>query len=100
MAFDQKHGDAAISTLQVQVDDVKNVMSQNIEKVLDREERLSELADRSDDLQTAAHGFQKTSTKISRKMWWKNTKMIIIIVSVVLVIVVFIILLATGTIPT
>uniref|UniRef100_A0A670KHD5 V-SNARE coiled-coil homology domain-containing protein n=1 Tax=Podarcis muralis TaxID=64176 RepID=A0A670KHD5_PODMU len=91
-----------VITLQrkLQVDDVKNVMSQNIEKVLDREERLSELADRSDDLQTAAHGFQKTSTKISRKMWWKNTKMIIIIVSVVLVIVVFIILLATGTIPT
>lgn len=59
MAFDQKHGDAAISTLQVQVDDVKNVMSQNIEKVLDREERLSELADRSDDLQTAVilHSF-------------------------------------------
>lgn len=48
-----KSNDIAISTLQVQVDDVKSVMTQNIEKVLEREERLSELADRSDDLETA-----------------------------------------------
>ncbi|XP_042325648.1 vesicle-associated membrane protein 8-like [Sceloporus undulatus] len=100
MAHDQKHDDIAISTLQVQVDDVKNVMTQNIEKVLKREEKLSELADRSEDLETVAHGFQKTTTKISRKMWWKNTKMVIIIVVILLIILVFIVLLATGVIPT
>ncbi|XP_019339470.2 vesicle-associated membrane protein 7 [Alligator mississippiensis] len=42
-----------ISTLQIQVDDVKNVMTKNIDKVLQREEKLSELVDRTDDLQTA-----------------------------------------------
>uniref|UniRef100_A0A803T6Z2 V-SNARE coiled-coil homology domain-containing protein n=1 Tax=Anolis carolinensis TaxID=28377 RepID=A0A803T6Z2_ANOCA len=100
MEPDQKHEDIDISTLQVQVDDVKNVMTQNIEKVLKREERLSDLADRSDDLETAAHGFQKTTTKIARKMWWKNTKMIVIIVAIILIVVTFIVLLATGVIPT
>ncbi|XP_062991585.1 vesicle-associated membrane protein 8-like [Elgaria multicarinata webbii] len=100
MAHNEKQNDTAISTLQVQVDDVKNVMTHNIEKVLQRDERLSELADRSDDLETAAHGFQKTTTKISRKMWWKNTKMVVIIVGILLVIVIFIVLLATGVIPT
>uniref|UniRef100_A0ACB8E947 Uncharacterized protein n=1 Tax=Sphaerodactylus townsendi TaxID=933632 RepID=A0ACB8E947_9SAUR len=53
MEYNKKHEEVVISTLQVQVDDVKNVMSQNIEKVLDREERLTELADRSSDLETA-----------------------------------------------
>uniref|UniRef100_A0A8D0CA11 V-SNARE coiled-coil homology domain-containing protein n=1 Tax=Salvator merianae TaxID=96440 RepID=A0A8D0CA11_SALMN len=100
MDYNPKHSDTAISTLQVQVDDVKNVMTQNIEKVLQREERLTELANRSDDLETAAHGFQKTTVKISRKMWWKNTKMVIIIVIILLIIIVFIVLLATGIIPT
>ncbi|KAK9398660.1 Vamp8: Vesicle-associated membrane protein 8 [Crotalus adamanteus] len=94
-----KPNDIAISTLQVQVDDVKTVMTQNIEKVLEREERLSELADRSDDLETAAHGFQKTTIKISKKMWWKNAKMIIIIAIIFIIIVVFIVLIATGVIP-
>uniref|UniRef100_A0A7M4FAQ0 V-SNARE coiled-coil homology domain-containing protein n=1 Tax=Crocodylus porosus TaxID=8502 RepID=A0A7M4FAQ0_CROPO len=89
-----------ISTLQIQVDDVKNVMTKNIDKVLQREEKLSELVDRTDDLQTAADAFQKTSTKISRKMWWKNFKMIILIVVIFLIILTFIILLATGVIPT
>uniref|UniRef100_A0A8D2KYI1 V-SNARE coiled-coil homology domain-containing protein n=1 Tax=Varanus komodoensis TaxID=61221 RepID=A0A8D2KYI1_VARKO len=100
MEYNQEHSDIAISTLQVQVDDVKNIMTHNIEKVLERGEQLSELANRSDDLETAAHGFQKTTAKIARKMWWRNTKMIIIIVVIVLVIVVFIILLGTGVIPT
>ncbi|XP_026532296.1 vesicle-associated membrane protein 8 [Notechis scutatus] len=96
-----KSNDIAISTLQVQVDDVKTVMTQNIEKVLEREERLSELADRSDDLETAfqAHGFQKTTIKISKKMWWKNTKMIIIIAIIFIIVVIFIVLIATGVIP-
>uniref|UniRef100_A0A803T203 V-SNARE coiled-coil homology domain-containing protein n=1 Tax=Anolis carolinensis TaxID=28377 RepID=A0A803T203_ANOCA len=75
---DQKHDNIAISTLQVQVDDVKNVMTQNIEKVLKREERLFALADRSDDLETE-----------------KNTKMIIIIVAIILIVVTFIVFLAT-----
>ncbi|XP_074848120.1 vesicle-associated membrane protein 8-like [Carettochelys insculpta] len=100
MEYNRKSGDITVSTLQIQVDDVKNVMTQNIDKVLQREEKLSDLVDRTDDLQVAAHAFQKTTTKISRKMWWKNTKMMIIIGFVLCIILMFIILLATGVIPT
>lgn len=53
MEYNKKSDDSVISTLQVQVEDVKNVMTQNIEKVLDRGERLNELSNRSDDLETA-----------------------------------------------
>ncbi|XP_019381625.1 PREDICTED: vesicle-associated membrane protein 8-like [Gavialis gangeticus] len=97
--IENKNASDTISTLQIQVDDVKNVMTKNIDKVLQREEKLSELVDRTDDLQTVADAFQKTSTKISRKMWWKNFKVIILIV-IFLLILTFIILLATGVIPT
>ncbi|XP_072921107.1 vesicle-associated membrane protein 8 [Hemitrygon akajei] len=89
-----------LSNLQSQVNDVKGIMTQNIEKVLDRGERLDDLIIKTDDLQATADSFQKTSTKIARKMWWKNTKMIIIIVVIVVVIVILIILFATGVIPT
>ncbi|XP_072110500.1 vesicle-associated membrane protein 8 [Mobula birostris] len=89
-----------LSNLQSQVNDVKGIMTHNIEKVLDRGERLDDLIIKTDDLQATADSFQKTSTKIARKMWWKNTKMIIIIVVIVVVIIIFIILFATGVIPT
>uniref|UniRef100_A0A8C3RW30 V-SNARE coiled-coil homology domain-containing protein n=2 Tax=Chelydra serpentina TaxID=8475 RepID=A0A8C3RW30_CHESE len=100
MEYNRKSGDVTVSTLQVQVDDVKNVITQNINKVLQREENLSELVDRTDDLQISAQTFQKTTTKISRKMWWKNIKMMIIIGVILLILLLFIILLATGVIPT
>ncbi|XP_025047586.1 vesicle-associated membrane protein 7-like isoform X1 [Alligator sinensis] len=55
-----------ISTLQIQVDDVKNVMTKNIDKVLQREEKLSELVDRTDDLQIADVGRDHTKRQHSR----------------------------------
>ncbi|XP_043550956.1 synaptobrevin-like protein 5 isoform X2 [Chiloscyllium plagiosum] len=73
-------GPEKLSHIQGQVNDVKGIMSQNIEKVLERGEKLDDLIIKTDDLQASADTFQKTSTKIARKMWWKNTKMIIIIV--------------------
>uniref|UniRef100_A0A8C0GBP6 V-SNARE coiled-coil homology domain-containing protein n=1 Tax=Chelonoidis abingdonii TaxID=106734 RepID=A0A8C0GBP6_CHEAB len=48
--------DITISTLQIQVDDVKNVISQNVDKVLQRAEKLSDLIDRTDDLQIEYSG--------------------------------------------
>ncbi|XP_043550987.1 vesicle-associated membrane protein 8 isoform X6 [Chiloscyllium plagiosum] len=75
-------GPEKLSHIQGQVNDVKGIMSQNIEKVLERGEKLDDLIIKTDDLQASADTFQKTSTKIARKMWWKNTKMIIIIVDV------------------
>ncbi|XP_072410037.1 vesicle-associated membrane protein 8 isoform X3 [Chiloscyllium punctatum] len=93
-------GPEKLANLQGQVNDVKGIMSQNIEKVLERGEKLDDLIIKTDDLQASADTFQKTSTKIARKMWWKNTKMIIIIVVIVVIIIILIILIATDVIPT
>ncbi|XP_069781513.1 vesicle-associated membrane protein 8 isoform X1 [Narcine bancroftii] len=92
-------GPDKLSNLQCQVDDVKGIMTQNIEKVLDRGEKLDDLIIKTDDLQATADSFQKTSTKIARKMWWRNKKMIIIIVVIVVAVVILIILFATDVIP-
>ncbi|KAK7120119.1 hypothetical protein R3I94_020211 [Phoxinus phoxinus] len=86
--------------VQEQVNDVKVILKDNINKVLERGERLDDLIGKTDDLQATADSFQKTSTRVARKMWWRNTKMMIIIGVVVLAIIVLIILFATGVIPT
>ncbi|KAJ8787714.1 hypothetical protein J1605_022745 [Eschrichtius robustus] len=52
MKYNKNQEDSLISALKSQVTDVKNVMTQSIDKILEREERLNIFTDRTDDLQT------------------------------------------------
>ncbi|XP_056288031.1 vesicle-associated membrane protein 8 isoform X2 [Pseudoliparis swirei] len=89
---------AKLDLVQDQVNEVKIILTNNISKVLERGERLDDLIGKTDDLQASADSFQKTSTRVARKYWWKNIKMMIIIGVVVLIIVILIILFATKVI--
>ncbi|XP_076875691.1 vesicle-associated membrane protein 8 isoform X2 [Brachyhypopomus gauderio] len=95
----QSQTSSKLNQVQEQVNDVKVIIKDNINKVLERGERLDDLIGKTDDLQATADSFQRTSTRVSRKFWWKNMKMMIIIGVVVLIVIILIILLATGVIP-
>ncbi|KAK2837718.1 hypothetical protein Q5P01_014930 [Channa striata] len=88
-----------VQALKDQVDGVKNIMTENVDRILARGERLDDLMGKSEDLQAGAQHFKQTSQKVARTYWWKNVKMIVVIVVIVLIIVLIIILLATGVIP-
>lgn len=88
-----------VSALRSQVDGVKDIMTQNVDRILARGERLDDLMDKSEDLQAGAQHFKQTSQKVARKYWWKNVKLVVVIVVIVLIIILIIILLATGVIP-
>ncbi|KAJ1084465.1 hypothetical protein NDU88_004612 [Pleurodeles waltl] len=64
---------------QAQVDEVVDIMRVNMDKVLERDQRLSELDDRADALQAGASQFETSAAKLKRKYWWKNLKMMIIL---------------------
>jgi len=49
-------------------------MKQNIDKLLDRDVALSNLATRADDLQSSATTYNQTTKQLRRKYWWKNAK--------------------------
>uniref|UniRef100_A0A8C9W432 Vesicle-associated membrane protein 8 (endobrevin) n=1 Tax=Scleropages formosus TaxID=113540 RepID=A0A8C9W432_SCLFO len=89
-----------VKTLQSQVDGVKDIMTQNVDRILARGERLDDLMGKTEDLQAGAQNFKHTSQKVARSYWWKNVKLIVVIVVIVLVIILIIVLLATGVIPT
>ncbi|XP_026098911.1 vesicle-associated membrane protein 8 [Carassius auratus] len=89
-----------VKALQSQVDGVKDIMTQNVDRILARGERLDDLMDKSEDLQAGAQNFKHTSQKVARAYWWKNVKLIVVIVVIVLIIVLIVIFLATGVIPT
>ncbi|XP_035284438.1 vesicle-associated membrane protein 2-like [Anguilla rostrata] len=76
---------------QAQVDEVVDLMRVNVDKVLDRDTKLSELDDRADALQAGASQFESSAAKLKNKYWWKNCKMMIMmaIIGIILVGIIF-----------
>ena len=65
-------------------------MMENIEKVLDRGEKLEVLVDKTESLRYQADQFQKSGKALRNKMWWQNIKMKLLvglIVSIVIVVI-------------
>ncbi|XP_030351037.1 vesicle-associated membrane protein 2-like [Strigops habroptila] len=77
---------------QARVDEVVDIMRMNVDKVLERDQMLSELDNRADALQAGASQFETSAAKLKRKYWWKNCKMMIILGVVCAVILIIIII--------
>jgi len=82
----------AISNVQGEIDNVRGIMSQNIETLLERGERIDLLVDKTDRLGGSAHDFRVRSRTLRRNMWWKNVKLMALLI----VVVIFLIYLFVG----
>ena len=67
-----------------EIDAVKDVMVQNIERVLERGERIDLLVDKTDGMNQTAFAFRKRSTALRRRMWWRNTRLLVFLAFAVL----------------
>lgn len=56
---------------------VVDIMRVNVDKVLERDQKLSELDDRADALQAGASQFESSAAKLKNKYWWKNCKVVL-----------------------
>jgi len=72
-----------ITKVKGEIEDAKNVMVQNIEKVLARGEKIEVLVDKTEDLNQQSQSFKKKSTQLKRKMWWKNAKLCCLLITIV-----------------
>ncbi|KAG2452182.1 hypothetical protein HYH02_003213 [Chlamydomonas schloesseri] len=86
-----------IAAVQKKVNEVKDVMVENIEKVLERGEKIELLVDKTDDLRNQAEQFQKKGRQLRNKMWWQNCKMKLVVLLAILVLAVVIFLLVCFT---
>ncbi|XP_051768765.1 vesicle-associated membrane protein 3 [Ctenopharyngodon idella] len=77
---------------QAQVDEVVDIMRVNVDKVLERDQKLSDLDDRADALQAGASQFETSAAKLKRKYWWKNCKMWAILIAVLVIIIIIIVI--------
>ncbi|KAL5108922.1 Synaptobrevin-1 [Taenia crassiceps] len=89
-------GHDRIQQQQAEVNEVVGIMKDNVARVLERDQRLSDLDHRADELQVHSREFESISRNIQRKYFWRNMKMWGIIVGVVIVLIIVVIIWATA----
>lgn len=82
----------SLASARREIDNVRDIMTENIERVLERGERIDLLVDKTDRLGGSAHDFRMRSRGLRRRMWWKNVKVMVLLG----VVVVFLIYLFVG----
>ncbi|PVV01666.1 hypothetical protein BB560_003906, partial [Smittium megazygosporum] len=77
--------------VQREVDQVVGIMQQNINKVMEREERLDTLQTKTEELNEGARQFRRGATEVRKKMWWRDMKLKLIIAAIVIILIVVIV---------
>ncbi|CAL9778449.1 unnamed protein product [Musa acuminata subsp. burmannicoides] len=66
---------------------VRNVMIENIDKVLERGERLELLVDKTANMQGNTVRFRKQARRFRNTVWWRNVKLTVALILLILVII-------------
>jgi len=98
MQYCMNHPDeiSKLSKLRTQITEVKGIMMDNIEKVLDRGEKIELLVDKTENLQFQADSFQRQGRQLRRKMWLQSLQMKLMVAGVVFVLIIILWLIACG----
>eukprot|EP01012_Entosiphon_sulcatum_P041500 TRINITY_DN55351_c0_g1_i1.p2 TRINITY_DN55351_c0_g1~~TRINITY_DN55351_c0_g1_i1.p2 ORF type:complete len:211 (+),score=43.70 TRINITY_DN55351_c0_g1_i1:149-781(+) len=94
MEFHNNPANDNIGRLQKEIDECKDIMMDNLDKVMARGEKLDALAQKSDDLRESANDFHRSAVRVRRMFCLKHAKITIILVVVVIVVIIIILLFA------
>lgn len=82
--------------IQLEIDNAKNIVIDNIEKTLEKGEQLDNMQSNSNNLVNSSHQFDLHANYLKKDFFGKNAKMIFIIVIVLFIIISIIVLLTCG----
>ncbi|SCU86093.1 LANO_0C06700g1_1 [Lachancea nothofagi CBS 11611] len=85
------HDSSTAEATEQDLQDIIQLMNDNIDKFLQRQERVSLLVDRTSKLNQSSYNFKRKAVRIKTKMWWQNVKLCstLIAVSVIVLVVIF-----------
>ncbi|ODQ78688.1 hypothetical protein BABINDRAFT_64351 [Babjeviella inositovora NRRL Y-12698] len=69
----------AFTATTAEVESVKTIMVDNIERILERGERISSLVNKTDRINNSSNAFRRRTVAIRRKMWWTNVRLMAIV---------------------
>nr|GLL37882.1 vesicle-associated membrane protein 711-like [Ipomoea trifida] len=75
-----------INRIKGEMSQVRNVMIENIDKVLERGDRLELLVDKTETMQGNTFRFRKQARQFRSTVWWRNVKLIVAVIVLLLVI--------------
>ncbi|KAL0478726.1 vesicle-associated membrane protein VAMP7 [Acrasis kona] len=75
-----------VAALQNKVDEVREVMIDNLDQILDRGEKMDVLVDKTNELQQGAGEFRKGTRKVKRAMLVRVIVLVIILVVIILIV--------------
>ncbi|XP_010250213.1 PREDICTED: vesicle-associated membrane protein 711 [Nelumbo nucifera] len=76
-----------INRLKGEMNQVRNVMLENIDKVLDRGDRLDLLVGKTENMQGNTIRFRKQSRRFRNTVWWRNVKLTVTLIFILLVVI-------------
>ncbi|CAL9708731.1 unnamed protein product [Knipowitschia caucasica] len=76
------NGKSRLQKTQEEVDEVKVIMLDNLNKADERAGKLSDLEERADMMLLKSKAFEKTTVKVKQQKQWQNNKMKIIFIGV------------------
>ena len=85
-------GNSKTAQIQSQIDDTIRIAGENVTKLGERGEKISNIEDQSQRLVETANDFNVTSRRVGREMWKKDMKMrLCIILGVVILLIVIVV---------
>ena len=69
-------------------------MKDNVNKVLERGEQLTEIETKAENLRVTADQFERSTGRLKRRFWWKNFRATAVLATVVLVVIAVIVVVA------
>jgi hypothetical protein len=91
-----KFADNKIAEVNEKVEATKNVMKENVQKVIERGDNIETLIEKTDILVQRSDSFRVNTKTLERQIWWKNVKIWVILILVVIFLVWLIFSLACG----
>lgn len=76
-----------INRLKGEMSQVRNVMIENIDKVLERGDRLELLVDKTSTMQNNTFRFRKQTRRFKNAVWWRNVKLTVAAIILLLIII-------------
>jgi len=73
-----------VSRVRSEVEGLRDIMVDSIERVLERGERLELLVQKTENMSESAFVFKRGATQLKRTMWWKNAKTTSLVVALVI----------------
>lgn len=72
--------DPKIEKIQAELDETKKIMEQNIDKLIERGEKLEALEDKTEQLKTESQAFNQNAVKLKQELQFKNASLTIVMI--------------------